>query len=132
MKKENQRPKKKGLVRRFIAYYRPHVKLFTIDMFCAFIISVLNLIYLAKFIGFKPSIGTYLRPIIATLVMGAVAFFVNLAIHALLGTLLSLVVSIGAGAVSYATVLLSIGGITREDALLLPKGEKIANLLRLK
>jgi len=45
MKKENQRPKKKGLVRRFIAYYRPHVKLFTIDMFCAFIISVLNLVY---------------------------------------------------------------------------------------
>ncbi len=99
---------------------------------CYAIISILNLIYLARFIGFKPSIGTYLRPIIATLVMGAVAFFVNLALYKLLGTMLSLVISIGVGAVSYAIVLLAIGGITREDALLLPKGEKIANLLKLK
>lgn len=99
---------------------------------CYAIISILNLIYLAKFIGFKPNIGTYLRPIIATLVMGVVAFFVNLAVCKLLGTLLALILSIGVGAASYAVVLLVIGGITREDALLLPKGEKIANLLRLK
>lgn len=99
---------------------------------CYAVISILNLIYLARFIGFKPSIGTYLRPIIATVVMGAVAFFVNLAVYNFLGTIFSLAISIALGAASYAVVLLAIGGITREDALLLPKGEKIANLLRLK
>lgn len=41
MKKEN----KKGLMRRFIGYYRPHLKLFALDMFCAFLISVFNLAY---------------------------------------------------------------------------------------
>ncbi len=41
MKKEN----KKGLLRRFIGYYRPHRGLFAIDMVCAFLISVFNLAY---------------------------------------------------------------------------------------
>ncbi len=97
---------------------------------CYAIISILNLIYLARFIDFKPSFTrTYLRPIIATAVMGVIAYLIN---SVLGGGFISLVVSIGAGAVSYGVVLLAIGGITREDALLLPKGEKIANILRLK
>lgn len=37
--------KKKGLLRRFVRYYKPHIKLFIIDMCCAFAISVFNLVY---------------------------------------------------------------------------------------
>lgn len=37
--------KKKGLLRRFVRYYKPHKKLFALDMCCAFIISVFNLAY---------------------------------------------------------------------------------------
>lgn len=40
-----QKAKKRGLLRRFIPYYKPHKKLFIIDMICAFIISVFNLVY---------------------------------------------------------------------------------------
>lgn len=36
---------KKGYIRRFAKYYKPHKKLFVIDMFCAFIISAVNLVY---------------------------------------------------------------------------------------
>ncbi|MDE6667645.1 MAG: ABC transporter ATP-binding protein, partial [Clostridia bacterium] len=36
---------KKGMIKRFVKYYRPHRKLFAIDMMCAFIISVFNLVY---------------------------------------------------------------------------------------
>lgn len=36
---------KKGMLRRFVKYYRPHKKLFVIDMICAFVISVFNLVY---------------------------------------------------------------------------------------
>lgn len=43
MKKE--KVKKRGLLKRFFAYYRPHRKLFIIDMICAFVISVFNLVY---------------------------------------------------------------------------------------
>ena len=42
---KKQKTKNKGLLKRFISYYRPHKKLFIIDMFCAFIISVFNLVY---------------------------------------------------------------------------------------
>lgn len=37
--------KKKGLLKRFVRYYKPHAKLFALDMCCAFIISVFNLAY---------------------------------------------------------------------------------------
>lgn len=36
---------KKGMIKRFISYYKPHRKLFVIDMCCAFAISVFNLAY---------------------------------------------------------------------------------------
>lgn len=36
---------KKGYIRRFAKYYKPHKKLFIIDMACAFVISVFNLAY---------------------------------------------------------------------------------------
>lgn len=37
--------KKKNYIKRFIPYYKPHLKLFIFDMICAFIISVFNLVY---------------------------------------------------------------------------------------
>lgn len=37
--------RKNSLFKRFAAYYKPHKKLFIIDMICAFIISVFNLVY---------------------------------------------------------------------------------------
>lgn len=37
--------RKKSLIGRFLPYYKPHLKLFTIDMTCAFIIAAINLVY---------------------------------------------------------------------------------------
>lgn len=37
--------RKNSLFKRFVGYYKPHKKLFIIDMVCAFIISVFNLVY---------------------------------------------------------------------------------------
>ena len=33
------------MVKRFVRYYRPHIRLFIIDMFCALAISVIDLIF---------------------------------------------------------------------------------------
>ena len=33
------------MLKRFIKYYRPHIKLFVIDMVCAFAISLIDLIF---------------------------------------------------------------------------------------
>ena len=100
---------------------------------CYAVISILNLIYLAKFIDFKPNIiKTYLRPLIATAIMGVVVFVIYRFASGVLGSISALGASIVLGALSYGIVILLIGGIDRNDILLLPKGEKIANLLRLK
>ena len=45
MKSDNKEKLQKGLIRRFIPYYRPHMKLFVTDIICAGLISAFNLIY---------------------------------------------------------------------------------------
>ena len=41
----DRKNKKPGVIRRFISYYRGHMKLFALDMFCALIISAVDVIY---------------------------------------------------------------------------------------
>ncbi len=46
MKKEKIKEQKtKGLLKRFVKFYKPHKKLFVIDMLCALLIAVFNLLY---------------------------------------------------------------------------------------
>ena len=33
------------MLKKFASYYKPHLKLFFIDLFCAFVVSVCNLVY---------------------------------------------------------------------------------------
>ncbi len=33
------------MIKRFIAYYKPHLKLFLLDIFCAFLVAIINLFY---------------------------------------------------------------------------------------
>ena len=33
------------MIKRFIKYYKPHIPLFTLDMICALIVSLCNLVY---------------------------------------------------------------------------------------
>ena len=76
-----------------------------------------------------------LRPAIPALVMGVVVFFCYKALVAVLGIDGSRVILCGApiavGVVVYFVCVVLMKSITREDCLLLPKGEKIAKLLRL-
>ncbi len=46
MKKEKiKKQKNKGLLKRFVKFYKPHKKLFVVDMLCALLIAVFNLLY---------------------------------------------------------------------------------------
>lgn len=37
--------KKKSLIRRFVRYYKPHLPLFLLDMFCALVIAAVDVVY---------------------------------------------------------------------------------------
>ena len=98
--------------------------------------AVLNLVAIEKKVEQKPKLlRNLLRPGIPALVMGVVVFFCYRALVAVLGIDGSRVILCGApiavGALVYFVCVVLMKSITREDCLLLPKGDKIAKLLRL-
>ena len=101
---------------------------------CYLAICVLNLTSIRTLLPHPPAIvKNLLRPFLAACVMG---IFVSGSLYALkalgIGSRLILCgAPIAVGVVVYALAAVKIKVITREDCLLLPKGEKIAKLLKL-
>ena len=100
------------------------------------LIAVLNLVAIRLKVEQKPKLlKNLLRPALPALVMGVAVFFCYRALVSVLGIDGSRVILAGApimvGVVVYFACVVLMKSITREDCLLLPKGEKIAKLLRL-
>ncbi len=97
---------------------------------CYVLITVLNMIFLARLVKFKPKfVATYLRPVISSLIMGATVFGVYRIALPFVGNLVAVVASIGVGVVVYFVAMLVSKGINEDDVKGLPKGEKIAKIL---
>ena len=107
---------------------------------CYWLIAVINLFHIRRLTGSLPPIGkTVCRPLAATIGMSAAIFIVqrvlNGALSAAPGTMpdkLITLACIGVAVAVYAVLLLALGAVERDDVLLLPKGEKIADILHLK
>ena len=100
------------------------------------LIAVLNLVAIRLKVEQKPKLlKNLLRPALPALVMGVAVFFCYRALVSVLGIDGSRVILAGSpimvGVVVYFACVVLMKSITREDCLLLPKGEKIAKLLRL-
>ena len=101
---------------------------------CYLLISILNLTVLRHVVRRPPALTkNYLRSLLPALVMGVAVWLV----YGILGkittsrlVLCALPVLVGAAVYAVGAVLCR--SITRRDCLLLPKGDKIANLLHLK
>ena len=100
---------------------------------CYMLITVLNLIMMNRILRRPPRLlPNVVKPGLASIAMGAVALGLNLACSAL-GLPLAVrtgVSILGAGAV-YVALVLVLKVITKDDCTLLPKGDKIARLLRI-
>ena len=75
--------------------------------------------------------GSILKPLLASCVMGAAVYFLYSPLSSALGGKLAAIACAAAGVVIYLLSLFFIRGIYREDIEMLPKGEKIANFLKL-
>ncbi len=100
---------------------------------CYAAIAVLNLVHIQRLHRVLPPIGqTLLRPLAASIGMAACAdiLYITLSgfLPAAMATLLSIVLASGI----YLALLLHLRAVAREDVLMMPKGEKIANALRLR
>ena len=100
---------------------------------CNLCVFILNLIAMGRVIPRKPAISrNVLRALLPSLVMGGAAFGVWKLLKLFLDSrVLLCAVPIMAGVVVYVIMAVLCKSITKEDCLLLPKGEKIARLLRL-
>lgn len=94
--------------------------------------TVLNIIAVKKYTGVDFAVGiTYVRPLIATLVMGASAIgsyklFFKLLQHNSLATLAAVLVAV----VVYAVMIFLVGAISMEELDAFPKGDKIKKIIQ--
>lgn len=105
-------------------------------LICNCAIAVLNLIAIRRIVPQKPKLlRNLLRPILPTALMGLAVFGTYKGILLLLGEDCSRIVLCGGpiavGVIVYLIFAVVCKSITRDDCLLLPKGEKLAKLLKL-
>lgn len=96
-----------------------------------FVISAINLFIIKKHIGFLPDFGKMMiRPLGASFVCAVSAMFSYKLLSGLLAGSVALLVSISLSAVIYFFLIFLFKALTKEDILLLPKGEKLSFLLK--
>ena len=107
---------------------------------CYWLIALINLFHIARLSHALPPLGrTVVRPLAATAGMGAAVYICRTGLTRVLDAapgsaadkLITLAVIAVAVAV-YGVLLLALHAVEREDVLLLPKGDKIADILHLK
>ena len=103
------------------------------NVLCFGLCLVLDLIIISRVLRGRPGyLGIFLKPFAAAAVMGAGAWGVyGLVFKLLSSNTIAVVCAIGVAVVIYAVLIVAFKAIGREDLALMPKGQKIAKLLRL-
>jgi len=109
---------------------------------CFMVISALNIIFIRSRVKDRPRFSkVFIKPLICAAIMGVAAYSVYHLLFRfgadIIGTERSAVTvylagAIFVGVVVYGVLIIATRAITREDMRLVPKGEKIANILRIK
>lgn len=105
---------------------------------CFVVVSLLNLLVIKRKVNHPPALGkVFFKPVIASVIMAVAVWNV----HALLTRVLTdsylmnaiaTAVAILVGVVVYLVLVLALRVISQDDLALMPKGEKIAKILRIK
>lgn len=99
---------------------------------CYAAITVLNLIVMARR-GYRlPLLKTQGKPLAASLAMGLVAYFTYKGLTRVMSGRLVTLAAVGTAGICYVALVLILRVITREDCELLPKGDKIVKILRIR
>jgi len=99
---------------------------------CFLVITALDIFCLNRTLKDPPNVlKLMVRPLLACLFMGMAAYSVDGLLSEVMSPKLSCIIGILAAVVVYVILVLALKIITYEDCLLLPKGEKIAKLLRI-
>ena len=122
------------LIAVFVLTANPHIAILgtPIGSFLCYVsITALNLLTMRKCISQPPAIlKNLIRSALAAAIMAAVVYGVSIILPTQSRVLLC-AVPVMIGVVVYAFTAIKLKAITREDCLLLPKGDKLAKLLKL-
>jgi stage V sporulation protein B len=111
---------------------------------CYFLIGIINLIFIYRYAPQHSSLGKlFLKPLISSALMGACAYYAyklviigmdkaGLDITGRIYMALALGIAVLFGVVVYALLVISLKVISKEELEFIPKGEKIAKLLKIK
>ncbi len=95
------------------------------------VFAALNFYEVKKLSGYKIEfIHVVLKPLLAVVAMGGMTLFTYYQLAYRVGNSLATLGAIGAAGVIYIVMLLLTGALQEEDFALMPKGEKIAQLLK--
>lgn len=128
-----------GIVKIFVNYNvvaMPNIGLYGVpfgNVLCFTLCLVLDLAIIARVIRGRPKYGSiFIKPVAASVVMGAAAWAVyGLVFKLTQSNSLGVLGAIGVAVVVYGVLIVTLKAISRQDLSLMPKGEKIAKLLRL-
>ena len=97
----------------------------------AFIVCVLNWRSIAKELSYKQEIKTtFLIPTLSAVLMGAVAWIVCFVVNKYMGSnAIATLCAIMVAVVVYALALIKFGGLTKEEVIRFPKGNKLYSIL---
>jgi len=109
---------------------------------CFAVITSLNVVFIALRVKERfTAISSILKPLMCALIMAAVAYYMYEGLYLLgsgiLGTgrlavVIYLAIAIFAGVTAYLALIIMTRTITKDDLIYIPKGEKLAKLLRIK
>ena len=97
---------------------------------CYIVMVLLSLIALRRVVGVRLNARMiFVRPLIASVICGAAAWAVNALLALWIPAKVAVVAAILAAVAVYVVALFMTRAIAKEDVLMLPKGEKIAQIL---
>lgn len=102
------------------------------NMIYSLTMCILNQLSVRKHLGYRQEImKTFIKPMLASLMMGAVAFGVYYGLYMLVPiSRIVLLVAIGIGAVVYFVVILLIGGVNEQELKAFPKGAMMVRIAK--
>ena len=100
---------------------------------CFGLVAVMELVAIKKVTPHPPKYSrVFVKPLLASLVMGGAAWASYGLLAPILGNTLGVAGSIGIAVVIYGVLVILLKAVSRDDLSLMPKGDKIAKLLRIK
>ena len=120
----------------YILIARPEINIMgaPIGTLCCYVtIAALNLIVMRRVVTTRPRVlSTIVKPILASAAMGLAAFMSYDVAATYLPQKIACLAAICVAAAVYFVFVIVLRAITKDDCMLLPKGEKIAKLLRIR